>query len=298
MTLNVLGIDFAPFLVRVAVNFITGFAGDKPRWYFAFWRDQEVAESGPMMATENAVIINTPVDDEPHEYGHNSIAAQVGSELPIGGDDTPTREFVLFALQILYIGTGGNFEVAGWGFPGVDEHERESGIADLFKIEDANPSSLVAFHHVSGIGRLGLHFMQSLIHCAELFCRNSCINGSSEKSEKGDQYKSALLPIFLIALGFFVSWYVFFGSLRDGGSDDPWDFPLLLAGCFGSIAYGTFLLFDRFTNLAQLGMKRFKRSFELVRKHGPIPTFTRRITGKNETRIPRRALRLAIILRS
>jgi hypothetical protein len=67
------------------------------------------------------------------------------------------------------------------------------------------------------------------------------------------QKHSLLLPVLLIALGFFITWYVFVGSL-DSRGDDPGYLPgLLLMGLF-SIAYGAFLFFRYF--LKGAGMDR------------------------------------------
>ena len=107
--------------------------------------------------------------------------------------------------------------------------------------------------------------------------------------QAGQRDRPPLKAVLLLALGLFVSWYIFIGSL-DRSGDDPWYFPPLLIGSFGGIAYGGFLVLSRIIGLAHRlnqGAHQFHQSLELMRKHGVIPTF-RRIMEGYETRIPRR----------
>jgi hypothetical protein len=92
---------------------------------------------------------------------------------------------------------------------------------------------------VLGLGDLMPDILIRNAHFVQLGRGNPGINSRSEKRATCNPSENHLLAIGLVAMGFgggfFVLWYAQERKLR-------WYFPLCLYGCFGCIAYGTYLL--------------------------------------------------------
>jgi hypothetical protein len=164
--------------MKVAINFIAGFAGNESCRNFAIWRNQNVTEGGPVLTAKNTIVGYSTMNCESRSLNKNAIPAHIRSEPSLRSYNAPSGKLVLFALHAPNICTGRNYEVTRGCFSGVDEHEREGGIAYLLNVEDSDPRSLISLHRVLGVCCLRMHLGQLILRNAKLSSSDASVDSS------------------------------------------------------------------------------------------------------------------------
>lgn len=138
-----------------------------------------------------------------------------------------------------------------------------------------------------GRGGLRSYLAISSLHNARLPSGDSGVTGSDSRSQQCRPKESLLEAIFLISLGFFVTWYVFVGSL-DGRCDDAGYFLVLPLGGFLSMAGSFAVLINQLLSRARFCAYSLYDVLDPPWNPRIGNQLFRGIIEADETRIPRR----------